>query len=46
MTVRLLNPDVVDKHIATSADLAKAIDNSENKSAVLREEMVFRKVGN
>ncbi len=43
LRLRLLNPDVVAKDIASSEALAKAIADNQGKSDLFREEMVFRK---
>ena len=43
LRLRLLNPDVVAKDIASSEALAKAIADNQGKSDLFREAMVFRK---
>jgi hypothetical protein len=46
LTVRLLNPDVVAKDIASSDALAREIANNEGHSNLFRNEMVFQKANN
>jgi len=44
LTVRLLNPEVVDKDVASAEDLAQALDVNRDDPALFRSEMVFAKV--
>lgn len=44
MTVRLLNPEVVTKDVASSDALAKAIIDNKDNPKLFRDEMVFQKV--
>jgi hypothetical protein len=44
ITVRLLNPEVVSKDIASTEALAQAIADNKNHPRLFREAMVFRKI--
>ena len=44
--LRLLNPDVVAKDVASSDALAKAITDNKDNPKLFRDEMVFQKVKN
>jgi len=46
LTIRLLNSDLINKDISSSADLTKAISGNIENPKLLREGMVFRKVKN
>jgi hypothetical protein len=44
LTIRLLNPDVVSKDVATTKELAKSIAANRDKPNLFKEGMVFTKV--
>ncbi|MBU0714054.1 MAG: hypothetical protein KJ964_01690 [Verrucomicrobia bacterium] len=46
ITVRMLNADVVNKDVKSTAELAKAIADNKDKPDVLKDKMVFTKVKN
>lgn len=44
LTIRLLNADLVNRDVKSDAELARAINDKQDKPELFRNEMVFRKV--